>query len=172
MKPLVLPYRSQVPRIAASAFVAPGAVVIGDAEIGEDSGIWFTCVVRADVNQIRIGARTNLQDGTIVHVHRAGEPTWIGSDVTVGHRCVLHGCRLEDRAFIGMDSTLLDGARVESDAMLAAGSLLTPGTCVPTGQLWAGRPARFLRALREEEWKAFPERAAHYVALAREYRSL
>jgi carbonic anhydrase/acetyltransferase-like protein (isoleucine patch superfamily) len=150
--------------------VAPGAVVIGDVEIGDDASIWFGCVVRGDVNSIRIGAGTNLQDATVVHVSRSTWPTQIGREVTVGHRCVLHGCTLEDRAFVGMSSTLLDGSAVETDAMLAAGSLLTARTRVPRGQLWAGRPARFLRELRPEELASFSERAAHYVALGREYR--
>ena len=172
MKALILPYRSRQPRIAASAFVAPGAVVIGDVEIGDDASIWFTCVLRGDVNPIRIGARTNLQDGTIVHVHRAGGPVRVGSDVTVGHRCLLHGCVLEDGAFVGMDCTLLDDSLVEGGAMLAAGSLLTGKTRVPRGQLWAGRPARYLRDLRADEVAGFTERAAHYAALGREYRSL
>jgi gamma-carbonic anhydrase len=172
MKPLVLPYHTHRPRIAPSAFVAPGVVVIGDVEIGEDASVWFGSVVRGDVHHIRIGARTNLQDGTIVHVTRSGLATQIGSDVTVGHRCVLHACTLEDRAFVGMSATLLDGSYVESDAMLAAGALLTPGPRVPRGQLWAGSPARFKRELRAQELAAFTERAAHYVELAREYRCL
>jgi len=172
MKSLLLPYRCHMPRIAPSAFLAPGVVVIGDVEIGEDSSVWFGSVVRGDVHHVRIGARTNLQDGTIVHVTRNGLPTLVGSDVTVGHRCTLHACTLEDRAFVGMGATLLDGSHVESDAMLAAGALLTPGTRVPGGQLWAGSPARFMRALRDAELAAFADRSAHYVELAQEYRAM
>jgi gamma-carbonic anhydrase len=170
MEALILPYGSQQPRIAPSAFVAPGAVVIGDVEVAEEVSIWFNSVVRGDVNSIRIGARTNLQDATVVHVSHGTAPTAIGSDVTVGHRCVLHGCTLEDRAFVGMDCTLLDLSVVEGDAMLAAGSLLTPRTRVPRGQLWAGRPARYLRELREDELARFAERIARYVALGQQYR--
>jgi carbonic anhydrase/acetyltransferase-like protein (isoleucine patch superfamily) len=172
MKPLVLPYRAQLPRIAPDAFLAPGVVVVGDVEIGAQASVWFGSVVRGDVQRVRIGARTNLQDGTIVHVTRSGLATLIGSDVTVGHRCVLHACTLEDRAFVGMSATLLDGSHVESDAMVAAGALVTPGTRVLRGQLWGGSPARFMRELKPAELQAFAERAAHYVELAQEYLAL
>ncbi len=172
MQPLVLPYRDQLPRIAPDAFIAPGVVVIGDVEIDAQASVWFGSVVRGDVCQVQIGARTNLQDGTIVHVTRSGLATRIGSDVTVGHRCVIHACTLEDRAFVGMSATLLDGSHVESDAMVAAGALVTPNTRIPRGQLWAGSPARFMRELRPGELQAFAERAAHYVELAQEYRKM
>jgi gamma-carbonic anhydrase len=168
----ILPFRGTSPTIAPSAFIAPGVTLIGDVEIADDASIWFGSVVRGDVHHVRVGARTNLQDGTIVHVTRGGHPTHIGSDVTVGHRCVLHACTLMDRAFVGMSATVLDGAVVESDAMLAAGALLTPGKRVPTGQLWAGRPARHLRDLTEQEIERARDRVAHYVALAHEYRSV
>jgi len=166
---LELPYREHRPRIEAGAFVAPGAVVIGDVWIGAQASIWFGCVLRADVCSIRIGARSNLQDGSIVHVSRSKLATLVGEDVTVGHGCVLHACTLEDRAFVGMRATLLDGSHVASDAMLAAGSLLTPGKSVPSGELWAGQPARFLRPLRADELSGFRERAHHYVELSQEY---
>ena len=169
--PIVLGYADHWPRIEPTAFVAPGAVVIGDVEIGADSSVWFGGVVRGDVQSIRIGARSNLQDGTIVHVTRGGLGAHVGDDVTVGHGCILHACTLENRAFVGMRATLLDGSRVETDAMLAAGSLLTPGKCVPRGELWAGQPARPMRRLRPDELRDFADRAAHYVELAREYRT-
>ena len=169
--PRILAYRGVRPRLADDVFVAPGACVIGDVEIGASSSIWFGCVVRGDVNHVRIGARSNLQDGTIVHVTHDGNPTLVGDEVTVGHGCILHACTLDDRAFVGMDATLLDGSRVETDAMLAAGALLTPGKCVPSGELWAGRPARLLRELRPGEIVAFAERNALYVKLAAEYRT-
>jgi carbonic anhydrase/acetyltransferase-like protein (isoleucine patch superfamily) len=167
----VLPFRGVTPRIDATAFVAPGVTVIGDVVIGPDASVWFGSIVRGDVHHVRIGARTNLQDGTIVHVSRGGHPTLIGADVTVGHRCMLHACTLLDRAFVGMSATVLDGAVVESDAMLAAGALLTPGKRVPSGQLWAGRPARPLRDLTEAEIERARDRVRHYVELAREYRT-
>jgi carbonic anhydrase/acetyltransferase-like protein (isoleucine patch superfamily) len=168
---MILPYRAHTPRIAPDAFIAPGASVIGDVEIGAESSVWFGSVVRGDVHYVRIGARTNLQDGTIVHVTHDGFPTVVGDEVTVGHGCILHACTLHDRAFIGMDATILDGGVVETDAMLAAGALLTPGKTVPTGQLWAGRPARYLRDLRPDEIAAFKERNELYVKLAAEYRT-
>ena len=166
----ILPYKGVSPSVHADAFIAPGAVVIGDVVIGKDSGIWFNCVIRGDVHEIRIGERTNIQDGTIVHVTRDRFGTYIGSDITVGHGAILHACTLEDGCFIGMGATVLDGAVVESGAMVAAGAVLTPGKRVPNGQLWAGNPARPLRALTDHDLASFPVSAANYVALARDYR--
>jgi carbonic anhydrase/acetyltransferase-like protein (isoleucine patch superfamily) len=170
MSGTILPYKGVLPTIHATAFIAPSAVVIGDTEIGEDSGIWFGCVVRGDVNVIRIGKRTNIQDGTIIHVASRGQGTFIGDDITIGHMAVLHACTLEDRCFIGMKACVMDGAYVESDAMVAAGALVTPGKRVRRGQLWAGNPARHLRDLTPEEIAFFPESARHYVGLGRTYR--
>lgn len=169
MKPIVLPYRGVRPEIHPSAFVAPGASVMGDVVIGEDSNIWFGCVLRGDVDMIRIGKRSNIQDGTVVHLSHDA-PTIVGDDVTVGHGAILHGCTLEDRSFVGMGSTLLDRSVVESGGMLGAGSLLTQGKRVPSGELWGGSPARFLRKLRPEEIENFVPHAWHYVELSREYK--
>ena len=166
----LLPYRGILPAIDASTFVAPGAAIIGDVSVGPDSGIWFGCVLRGDVNHIRVGARTNLQDGTVVHVTRRTHPTLIGDDITIGHRVLLHGCTLHDRCFIGMGATLLDGVIVESDAMVAAGALVTPGKRIPAGELWGGTPARFMRALTEEDRQFFRTNVANYTELGREYR--
>ncbi len=170
MTGVILPYKGILPTIHGSAFIAPTAVVIGDTEIGEDTGIWFGCVVRGDVNVIRIGKRTNIQDGTIIHVASKGQGTFIGDDVTVGHMAVLHACTLEDRCFIGMKACVMDGAYVESEAMVGAGALVTPGKRVLRGQLWAGSPARHLRDLTAAEIAFFPESAQHYAGLARNYR--
>lgn len=170
MSPLLLPYAGQVPRLAESAFIAPGAVLTGDLEIGEESSIWFGVVIRADVNVVRIGARSNIQDGTIIHCTSGGHGTYIGDDVTVGHGAVLHACTVEDGAFIGMKACLLDGTVVESGGMVAAGALLTPGKRVKQGELWAGSPAKLLRTLSEEERQNFRESATHYVEVARGYR--
>src|SRR3984957_6717979 len=149
-KPLILPYRNILPKIHPAAFIAPGAVIIGDVEIGADSSIWFGCVLRGDVNYIRIGARTNIQDGTIIHtasgqqparmgagskIPEDGYPTIIGDDVTVGNLALLHACTLQDKSFIGMKSAVMDGCVIESGAMIAAGAVLTPGKTIPTGQL-------------------------------------
>ena len=168
----LLPFEGRTPRVAPDAFLAPSAWLIGDVEVGFEASIWFGCVVRGDLNFVRIGDRTNLQDGCIVHVTGEGLPTRIGAEVTIGHRCILHACSLEDRCFIGMGATLMDGAVVESGAMLAAGSLLTPDKRVPVGQLWAGRPARYLRDVSTEEVAGFAQATARYVELARSYRTL
>lgn len=176
--PYILHYRGDYnptgirPAISDRAFVAPGAAVIGDVEIGADSGIWFGCVVRGDVNIVRIGERTNIQDGTVVHVTRDTAATIIGSGVTIGHCALLHGCTLEDDCFIGMRATVMDGAVVESGAMVAAGALVTPGKRVPSGQLWAGSPAKVFRDLTAEEKAFFAVSAENYVKHAREYLAL
>lgn len=169
MKPVILPYRGIMPTIAPDAFIAPGAVIIGDVHIGAKSNVWFGCVVRGDVNHIRIGAHTNIQDGSVVHVTRKTGPTIIGSGVTIGHSVLLHACTLEDGSFIGMHSTVMDGAVVESGGWLAAGALLPPGKKVPKGQIWAGNPARYLRDLRPEEISFIPVSAQNYVELGEEY---
>jgi carbonic anhydrase/acetyltransferase-like protein (isoleucine patch superfamily) len=156
------------PRIAADVFVAPGSVVIGDVEIGEGSSIWFNCTLRADIDAIRIGKRSNLQDGTIVHAD-PGSPTIIGDDVLVGHMVMLHGATIEDRGFVGMGATLLNASRVESDAMLGAGSLLTAGKTVAAGELWAGRPAKFVRRLSEDQIIEMRQGALRYAENAQRY---
>mgnify|MGYP000597823861 FL=1 len=168
---IVLPYRGVVPRLAPDVFVAPGACVIGDVEIGAGSNIWFQCAVRGDVNSIRIGARTNLQDGTIVHVSRRDNgQAEIEDEVTVGHKVLLHACRLHSRSFVGMGAIVMDDAEVETGAMLAAGSLLTPRKRVPTGALWAGRPAVHMRDLTADEIAYNAATATHYSQMAAEYR--
>ncbi len=130
------------PRIDAGAFIAPGAVVYGDVAIGADSSVWFGCVIRGDVQAIRIGARSNIQDGAVIHASTNGAPTLIGDDVTVGHSAVLHACTLESGAFVGLGALVLDRATVHAGGMLAAGAVLTSGKAVGTGELWAGNPAR------------------------------
>ena len=170
MAGLILPYRGILPKIDENAFIAQTAVIAGDVEIGPDTGIWYGCVIRGDVNQIRIGARTNIQDGTIIHCARDKFPCLIGNDITVGHGAILHACTLEDGCFVGMAATVMDGARVESGAMVAAGALVTPGKVVRKGELWAGSPAKKLRDLTEAELAYFPVSAEHYVNLARDYK--
>ena len=164
------PYRGIRPTLHDSVFIAPGTHVIGDVHIAEGSSLWFNCVARGDVNSIRIGARTNIQDGTIVHVSGGRFATSIGNDVLIGHQCIIHGCRLEDESFIGMGATVMDGCVVESRAMLGAGSLLSPGKVVKSGQLWIGRPARYVRDLTAEEITSNLQAAVHYAKLAQEYR--
>ena len=171
MEARILPYRGCRPRLASDAFVAPGATLIGDVELGAQASVWFGCVVRGDVQRVRIGARTNLQDGSIVHVSRAGFATLIGVEVTIGHGCIVHACTLEDRAFVGMGSVILDGASVASEGMLGAGSLLAPGKRVGPRELWLGRPARLTRQVSDQERAELDEQNRHYVELAAEYRA-
>jgi carbonic anhydrase/acetyltransferase-like protein (isoleucine patch superfamily) len=167
--PWILPWRDTRPRIAPDAFVAPGASVIGDVVIGSGSAVFFGCVLRGDVWNIRIGQRSNLQDNSVVHVTTGGPGTSIGDEVTVGHGCILHACTIQDRGFVGMGSLLMDDAVVESDAMLAAGSLLTSGRRVCGGQLWAGRPAKYVRELTPEEIESIRSSAERYAQLAQAY---
>ena len=126
----LLPWQGAMPDIARAAFVAPGARLIGPVLLGEDATIWYNCVLRADLNPITIGARSNIQDGTVIHSNTGGMATTVGADCLVGHAAVLHGCTLEDRAFVGMGAVVLDETVIESDGMLAAGALLTPGKWV------------------------------------------
>lgn len=159
-----------VPRIAEDAFIAPGARIIGDVSIGAQSSIWFNCVLRGDGPGIHVGARSNIQDGTIVHLTSPDAGTWIGDEVLIGHMCIIHACRIEDRGFVGMGSVVLDGAVIESNGMLGAGSLLAPGKRVPGGQMWLGRPAKFARDLSEQEIQYNHFGVLHYVAQAARYR--
>lgn len=169
MAGLILPYRGVVPTLAPDVWVAPNAAVIGDAEIGAGSGVWFACTVRGDVNEIRIGAGTNIQDGTVIHVSKDGQGTYIGDGVTIGHAAIVHACTLGDGCFIGMQACIMDDAEVEAGAMVAAGALVTPGKRVLSGQLWTGRPARHTRDLTEREAAYIPESACRYAALAADY---
>lgn len=179
MSGLILPFRGLAPRIAEDAFIAETAVVIGDVEVGAGSSLWYGCVVRGDVNKIRIGRNTNIQDGTVIHVNHdrhgdyretgGGEPTHVGDDVVVGHLALLHACTVGDGAFIGMRAVVLDRAVVEPGAMVAAGALVTPDKVVPSGELWGGAPARLMRKLTEADRAAGPYIATHYRDLADEY---
>ena len=169
MSGLVLPFRNVMPKVAPGAFLANTAVVIGDVEIGAEASIWFGVVLRGDVHHIRIGARTNIQDNSVVHVTEGRFGTVIGNDVLVGHGCIIHGCALEDGSFVGMGSTVLDGAIVEQGAMVGAGSLVTPGKRVKSGELWAGRPAKLLRPLNDLDREAIRSGVRHYIDLAKSY---
>lgn len=165
----IRPYKGVWPRIAASAYVDPAAVVIGDVELGEDASVWPGAVIRGDVNAIRIGARTSVQDGAILHVTHDGPytpgglPLLIGADVTIGHGAILHACTVEDACLIGTRATLLDGAIVRRHGFVGAGALLPPGKEVGTGELWLGSPARFARRLSEREIEQLHYSAQHYV---------
>lgn len=175
MSGLIKRHAGIMPKIAADAFIAETATVIGQVEIGAGSSVWYGCVLRGDSNVIRIGARTNIQDGTVIHVNHeregaVGTKTTIGDDITVGHMALLHACTLEDGCFIGMKACVMDGVVVECGAMVAAGALVTPGKRVKRGELWAGSPAKFMRALTEKEIAYFAYSAEHYAELAASYR--
>lgn len=170
MSKFIYPYRGISPKIHETAFIAPSASIIGDVEIGEGTNIWYNCVLRGDVYNIKIGKNTNIQDGTVVHTTSDFQGTYIGDGVTVGHSAILHACTVEDFGFVGMQACVMDGAVVESMAMLAAGALLTPGKRVPKGQLWAGRPAKFMREMTEEENRYILWSAEHYRKLGQEHK--
>jgi len=160
-----------VPRIAPDAFIAPNAVIIGDVEIGAGSSVWFGCVLRGDTNFIRVGARCNIQDGTIVHVNSGEFPTVIEDDVTIGHATIIHACTLRRRAFVGMGATVLDGSVIEEGGMIGANGLLSPGKVVGRNEMWMGAPAALRRVMPEAERAAWDRTAVHYAELAQRYRS-
>jgi len=159
------------PQIHESAFIAPTAAVIGDVVIGAETGIWFHVLIRGDMNIVRIGARTNIQDNVVVHVDSGGAATVIGDDVTVGHGAVVHGCVLKNRAFVGIASTVLDGAVIEEGGMLGAGGLLTPGKVIGPNELWTGSPAKLRRVMDEDERRRFDRNAIVYRDLAKRFRA-
>jgi len=159
------------PLVADSAWIAPNAVVIGNVEIGDEASIWFNCVLRGDTNLIRVGARSNVQDGTVLHVnHGAGMACLIGEDVTIGHSAIVHAACLHDRAFVAMAAVVLDGAVIESGGVLAAGAVLPPGKRIGPNELWAGTPAKLVRVLPEEERNRFALTAPAYVQNAKRFR--
>lgn len=167
---MVRAYRGVVPTVALSAFIDESAQVIGDVMIGDESSVWMNAVVRGDVNHIRIGSRTNLQDGVIVHVQgEPSHPTLVGSEVTVGHGAILHGCTVADRCLIGMGVILLNGVQVGEGSIVAAGSLVTERTVVPPRALVMGSPARVRRAVTDEEYAAIRESAANYAKYRLDY---
>jgi carbonic anhydrase/acetyltransferase-like protein (isoleucine patch superfamily) len=167
---LVRAWGGKEPRLADGVWLADGAVVVGDVEVGAESSIWFGSILRGDVNRIRVGARTNVQDLSILHVTSGTHPTTVGDDVTIGHRATLHGCTVKDRCLIGIGAVVLDGAVVGEEAMVGAGALVTPGTVVPPGTLAVGSPARVKRDLTSEERAFFRKSAANYAAYAAAYR--
>ena len=169
MNGLIVPYEGVRPRIAVTVYVAPGAAIIGDVEVGAESSIWFGAVVRGDFNKATIGERSNIQDRSVVHVDLV-TPTTIGSGVTVGHAAVIHGCTLEDGCLIGIRATVLDNAVVGKEAFIAAGAVVSPGTRVGARELWGGVPARRLRGLTGDDLARMAQAADSYVKLAREYK--
>jgi carbonic anhydrase/acetyltransferase-like protein (isoleucine patch superfamily) len=169
--PLILPFANKLPQIAPDAFIADNATIIGDVTIGSGASIWFNCVLRGDTNYIRVGERTNIQDGTVVHVAREGQGTEIGSGVMIGHMAMIHACTIKDNAMIGMTACIMDEAVVESGAMVAAGAFISPKKVVGPGEVWAGRPAKFWRMMSEQDQYYFKSGIEHYYELGREYRT-
>ena len=167
--PLV-PYEGKLPRLGARVFVAPGAYVTGDVELGDDVSFWFHTVARGDVNWIRIGERTNIQDGSVLHVNHGTHPLLIGAGVVVGHQAVVHGCTIEDGALIGIGARVLDGAVVEAGAQIGAGAVVAPGHRIRAGHLALGIPARVVRPLTEDESRRIADTCERYVALKEKYR--
>lgn len=169
-------YRDHTPKLGDAVFIHPSATIIGDVEIGDAASIWPGVVIRGDVNRIRIGARSNIQDNSVLHVtHQSkhdptGAPLIIGRDVTVGHAVILHGCHIHEECLIGMGSLVMDNAVIEPQVLLGAGSLVPEGRVLTSGWLYLGRPARQVRPLSEEELTLFAYQAANYVRLAEEYR--
>ena len=170
MNPLIFAIGDRKPVIHPTAFIAPGAVLCGDVEVHEGASVWYGSVLRADCNKIVVGKGSNVQDGTVIHVDDpqwGGLPTLIGENALIGHKCMLHGCTVEDGGFVGMNATMLDGSVVESGAMLAAGAFLSARKRVPAGEMWAGTPAKKFRDMREGEDKHALIGSAHYVEEAK-----
>lgn len=167
----IRPYRGRWPRIDPSAWIAPGATVVGDVEIGRDSSIWYGCVLRGDVHAIRVGARTNVQDLSVLHVTQDRFPCEVGDEVTIGHRAVVHGCRIGPGALVGIGAVVLDGAELGAEAWLAAGALLAPGVAIAPRTLAIGTPAKAARLLRDEELAEQRERTLEYVRTAAQHRA-
>lgn len=164
-------FEGATPRIAPDAFIAPSAAVIGNVEIGARSSVWFHCVLRGDTNIIRIGARCNIQDGTIIHVDHSDFAAIIGDDVSIGHAAIVHACTLKNRAFVAMGATVMDGAVIEEGGMLGAGALLSPGKVIGPNELWLGAPARLKRVMSAEERAGWDNTAVHYADLAARFRA-
>ena len=166
---MLRPYRGQLPRIHQTAFIDDSAQVIGDVEIGEESSVWMCVVIRGDVHRIRIGRRSNIQDGTIIHVMKDTHPTTIGDDVTIGHAAVIHGCTIEDRCLIGMGAILLNGVLIGGGSIVAAGTLLPEGTQVPPRSLVMGSPGKVRRTLSDADLEEIQMYADRYVAYRLDY---
>jgi carbonic anhydrase/acetyltransferase-like protein (isoleucine patch superfamily) len=167
----LLSFKNKSPNIKSDCFIAPNATIIGDVEIGTQSSVWFGTVIRGDVFHIRIGSNTNIQDNSVVHVTTNKYSTTIGNNVTIGHSVTLHGCSIKDNALIGIGSIVMDQSEIEEWSIIAAGSVLKPGTKVPSGKLWGGTPAKELRDLNKTEREWIKELSNNYTRLSREYLS-
>ena len=163
-------FNNILPYVDPTAFIGDGSCVIGDVTVGKYSSIWYNVVLRGDVDSIKIGQNTNIQDGSVVHTSRYNGPTIIGDNVTVGHLAMLHACVIKDYGFVGMKATVMDGSIIESYSMVAAGAVVTPGKIVGTKELWSGVPAKFVRMLTEQEIEHIKESAQNYVNLSIKYQ--
>jgi gamma-carbonic anhydrase len=166
---MLLPHRGRHPQISPTAFIAQSAQIIGEVSIGAESSVWFNVVIRGDVHYIRIGKRTNVQDGTVIHVSRNTHPTVIGDEVTIGHNVTLHGCTIGNRCLIGMGSVILDGALIGDESLIAAGAVVAPGTKIPPRTLAIGSPARPHRLLSAEEIQHLRQSAENYIGYVKDY---
>jgi len=166
---VILPYKGIMPKVDPHAFIERTALVIGDVEIGARTSVWFYGIVRGDENYIRIGERTNIQDSAVVHVTHETAPAFIGSETTVGHRAVIHGCRVGDHSLIGMGAVILDGASVGNNCIIGAGSVVPPGMGVPDGKLAMGVPAKIIRELTNDDEKLINDSLEQYLKLPEEY---
>lgn len=165
----ILPYKGVYPKLHKTVFTVESAIIIGDVEIGEHSGVWFNAVIRGDVNYIRIGHRTNIQDLCMLHVTKDTHPLILGNDITVGHSVTLHGCTIKDRCLIGMGATILDGAVVGEDCIIGAGALVTEGSVIPPGTLAIGCPAKPKRGITDAERTRIKQSAQNYIDYAHNY---
>ena len=171
----IRPFRNKHPVLGQRTYIDPACTIIGEVELGDDVSVWPGTVIRGDVNHIRIGARSNVQDGTVIHVSHAspynkgGYPTLVGEGVTIGHGCIIHACTIGDYCLIGMGACILDGAVIEANAFIAAGAVIGPGKRVRSGELWAGNPARLMRQLSEKDIEGLRYSADHYVRLKDQY---
>ncbi|MBU1702388.1 MAG: gamma carbonic anhydrase family protein [Candidatus Eisenbacteria bacterium] len=170
LKPLILPFRGIRPILPESCYLAPGVCIVGDVILGEDSSVWFHSIIRADVNYVRIGRRTNVQDQCVLHVSAGTHPLNIGDEVTIAHAAVIHGCSIEDGCFVGIGARILDGAQIGRESLVAAGAVVTPNMIIPPRSLVLGVPARVKRSLEEKEVEKIRASARTYVDYASEYR--
>jgi carbonic anhydrase/acetyltransferase-like protein (isoleucine patch superfamily) len=168
----ILPYKNTFPVIGDHTYISPGVYIIGDVVIGESCSIWFGAVIRGDVNYIRIGSRTNVQDNSVIHVTHNGNPTIIGDDVTIGHGVILHACTIGNRVLIGMGAIILDGVTIPDDSYVAAGSLVTAGKAFQSKKMIMGSPAKETRDLRPDELSWLKQSALHYQNVAMPYLAL
>ncbi|MFZ0640488.1 MAG: gamma carbonic anhydrase family protein [Candidatus Acidiferrales bacterium] len=166
---MIRAYRGRTPQVAASAYIDEAATLIGDIQIGEDSSVWPGVVIRGDVHYIRIGARTNIQDGSVLHVMRDEHPLILGDNVTIGHGVILHGCTIESRCLIGMGSIILNGAKIGAGSIVAAGTLVTEGAIVPPGSLFMGHPGKLRRTLTDADQRSVDDYASRYVSYKDSY---